>query len=127
MSSTDRPSAPRAPSGAGPGGPAGRVRRWERLGRVLQEVAEGRWEVRDRDGRVVGWVAAYGARFQAIGIAGRPEDGPVLGTFRSGTAALRLVIGYDEVRRARAETLREVRRLEREHVAPPPRPRPSGG
>lgn len=92
-------------------------RRWSRLDHVLQEVRPGDFEVRDRGGRLVGWVTWFGGRFQARGIAARLEDAPTLGTFLAGMAALRLVIGYFDVMTLRQRTIDEARRLEREYEA----------
>jgi hypothetical protein len=75
----------------------------------------GEYEVRDRGGRLIGWITRLGGRYQSRGIAGRVDDAPTLGTFLSGRAALRLVIGYYDVERLRRETVEEVRRIEHAH------------
>lgn len=81
----------------------------------MQEIRLGDFEVRERGGRLVGWITSFGARYQARGMAARLEDAPTLGTFLSGLAALRLVIGYYDVMALRQTVIDEARKIEREH------------
>jgi hypothetical protein len=92
-------------------------RSWTRLDHQLQEVSPGTFQVRDRGGRQLGWITTLGPRFRAHGDAQTLEQSAVLGTFLSGTAALRLVIGNYDMTVLRATVLREVRELEREFEA----------
>lgn len=87
-------------------------RSWTRLDHRLQEVSPGTFEVRDRGGRQLGWITMLGPRFRAHGDAQTLEQSTVLGTFLSGTAALRLVIGNYDMTVLRRTVLREVRELE---------------
>lgn len=93
----------------------GPLRRWVRLDHMLQEISPGTFEVRDRGGRLIGWISSHGPRFQARGISPALADAPTLGTFQSGVAALRLVIGYYDVMQLRKTVIAEARRLEQEH------------
>ncbi len=88
-------------------------KRWESLGHIVQELRQpGDFEVRDRGSRLVGWITRLGARYQARGIAAALADAPILGTFLSGRAALRLVIGYYDTEALRRTIIKEVREIE---------------
>lgn len=94
---------------------APRLRRWTRLDHVVQEIRPGDFEVRDQGGGQVGWITSFGTRYQARGIAARLEDAPTLGTFLSGLAALRMVIGYYDTMALRKKVIDEVRQIEKDH------------
>jgi hypothetical protein len=92
-------------------------RTWTRFGYQLQEIGKGIFQVRDGAGRKVGWVSTLGPRYRAHADAQTLEQSAVLGTFLSGAAALRLIIGNDRMTVLRATVLKEVQKLEREFEA----------
>lgn len=117
----DAPGA--ATGGAAGGGGATRVlRRWERLGHTIRERVDGSFEVRNADATLQGWVVPSAKGFLALGRAKLVQEGKVLGEFRSGLAALHLIIGHRATVSAWERVQAEAQRIEQDYISGRSRP-----
>jgi hypothetical protein len=95
---------------------------WERFDHWVREIRPFVYQIEEPSGRTIGFITVKGSRYQArSGYGLSVATSEVLGSFDSGAAALRLVIGHHAMEELRAQVRKEVIELERKAALRSPR------
>lgn len=93
---------------------------WKRFDHWVREIRPFVYQVEEPDGRTIGFVTVNKSRYQArSGYGQSVATSEVLGSFDSGAAALRLVIGHHALEQLRDQVKREVVALEQAEQSKP--------
>ena len=95
---------------------------WQRFDHWVREIRPFVYQVEEPSGRTIGFITVKGSRYQArSGYGLSVATSEVLGSFDSGAAALRLVIGHHALEQLRDQVKKEVIELERAEGSKSPR------
>ena len=95
---------------------------WKRFDHWVREIRPFVYQIEEPSGKTIGFITVKGSRYQArSGYGLSVATSEVLGSFDSGAAALRLVIGHHEMEELTARVRREVVELEQKEGSRPPR------